>query len=162
MMWYNTLLTANEKRNILHEISERKANWIGHILRRNCLLQQVVERKIKGQIEVAWRRGRRRKKLLDDVKDRRWYSQLKEETLDRSMWRNRFGRSFVLVVWQITYNDDDDDDDDDDCGSKKLHVSAGSGYHHVFVIRWFLRVLYVIMWWRVWCGHLDIKAFLWV
>ena len=41
--------------NILHEIRKRKANWIGHILRRNCLLQQVIEGKIKGQIEVTRR-----------------------------------------------------------------------------------------------------------
>ena len=40
----------NEQRNILHEIRKREANWIGHILRRNCLLQQVIEGKIKGQI----------------------------------------------------------------------------------------------------------------
>jgi hypothetical protein len=42
------LLRVKEQRNILHEISKRKANWIGHILRRNCLLQQVIEGKIKG------------------------------------------------------------------------------------------------------------------
>ena len=40
------LLTVNEQRKILHEISKRKANWIGHILRRNCLLQRVIEGKI--------------------------------------------------------------------------------------------------------------------
>ena len=39
---------AKEQRNILHEVSKRKAYWIGHILRRNCLLQQVIEGKIKG------------------------------------------------------------------------------------------------------------------
>ena len=61
------LVRVNEQRNILHEIRKRKANWIGHILRRNCLLQQVIEGKIKGQIEVTRRRGRRRKKLLDDL-----------------------------------------------------------------------------------------------
>ena len=44
------LLGVNEQRNILHEITKRKDNWIGHILRRNCLLQQVIEGKIKGQI----------------------------------------------------------------------------------------------------------------
>ena len=42
-----------------------KANWIGHMLRRNCLLQRVIEGKIKGGIEVTGRRGRRRRKLLD-------------------------------------------------------------------------------------------------
>ena len=92
------LLRVNEQRNILHEIRKRKANWIGHILCRNCLLQQVIEGKIKGQIEVKRRRGRRRKKLLDDLKERRVYCQLKEEALDRTIWRNRFGRGFGPVV----------------------------------------------------------------
>jgi hypothetical protein len=50
------LLRVKQQRNILHEISKRKANWIGHILRRNCLLQQVIERKIQGGIEVTGRR----------------------------------------------------------------------------------------------------------
>ena len=92
------LLRVNEQSNILHEIRKRKANWIGHILRRNCLPKQVIEGKIKGQIEVTRRRGRRRKKLLDDLKDRRGYCELKEEALDRTMWRNRFGRGFGPVV----------------------------------------------------------------
>ena len=62
------LLGVKEQRNILvHEIRKRKANWIGHILRRNCLLQRVIEGKIKGGIEVTGRRGRRRRKLLDDL-----------------------------------------------------------------------------------------------
>ena len=52
------LLRVQEQRNILHEISKRKANWIGHILRRNCLLQRVIEGKIKGGIEVTGRRGK--------------------------------------------------------------------------------------------------------
>ena len=79
-------------------IRKRKANWIGHILRRNCLLQQLIEGKIKGQIEVKRRRGRRRKKLPDELKDRRGYCRLKEEALDRIMWTNRYGRGFGLVV----------------------------------------------------------------
>jgi hypothetical protein len=45
----------------------------------------VIEGKIKGEIEVTRRRGRRRKKLLDELKDRRGYSHLKEEALDRTM-----------------------------------------------------------------------------
>jgi len=95
-------LSVNEQRNILHEIRERKANWSGHILRRNCLLKQVIEGKIKGEMEVARRRGRRRKKLLDNLKDRRGYSHLKEEALDRTMWRHRFGGGFGSVVRQNT------------------------------------------------------------
>ena len=96
------LLRVNEQRNILHEIMKRKANWIGHILRRNCVLKQVIEGKIKGEMEVTRRRGRRRKNLLDDLKDRREYSHLKKEALDRTMWRNRFGGSFGPVVRQNT------------------------------------------------------------
>jgi len=49
-------------------------------------------------MEVTKTQGRRRKKLLDDLKDRRRYSHLKEEALDRTMWRNRFGRGFEPVV----------------------------------------------------------------
>ena len=60
------LLRVNEQRNILHEIRKRKANCIGHILRSNCLLKQVIEGKTKGEMEVTIRTGRRRKKLLDD------------------------------------------------------------------------------------------------
>ena len=96
------LLRVKEQRNILHEISKRKANWIGHILRRNCLLKQVIEGKIKGRIEVTGRRGKRRRKLLEDPKERRGYSHLKEEALDRTMWRARFGRGFGPVVRQTT------------------------------------------------------------
>jgi hypothetical protein len=61
---------VKEQRNILREISKRKANWIGHILRRNCLLQRVIKGKLKGGIEMTGRRGRRRRKLLDDLKER--------------------------------------------------------------------------------------------
>ena len=96
------LLRVKEQRNILHEVSKRKANWIGHILRRNCLLQRVIEGKIKGGIEVTGRRGRKLRKLLDDLKLRRGYSHLKEEALDRTMWRARFGRGFGPVVRQTT------------------------------------------------------------
>jgi hypothetical protein len=96
------LLRVKELKNILHEICKRKANWIGHILRRNCLLQRVIEKKIKGEIEVTGRRGRRRRKLLDDLKERRGYSHLKEEALDRTMWRVRVGRGFGPVVRQST------------------------------------------------------------
>jgi hypothetical protein len=46
--------------------------------------------------------GRRRRKLLDDLKERRGYSYLKKEALHRTMWRARFGRGFRLVVRQTT------------------------------------------------------------
>jgi hypothetical protein len=63
-----------------------------------CLLKEVIEGKIKGRIEVTSRRGRRRKQLLDDLGDRRGYSQLKEEALDLIKWRNRFRRGCGPVV----------------------------------------------------------------
>ena len=98
----DVLLRVNEQKNILQEIRKRRTNWIGHILRRNCLLKQVIEGKIKGEMEVARRRGRRRKKLLDKLKDRRGYCHLKEEALDCTMWRNRFGGGIGPVVRQNT------------------------------------------------------------
>jgi hypothetical protein len=94
------LLKVKEQCNILHDIRKQKLIWIGHILRRNCLLHQVIEGKIKGAIEVTGRRGRRRRKLLVDLKERRGYSHFKEEALDRTMWRPRFGRGFGPVVRQ--------------------------------------------------------------
>jgi hypothetical protein len=96
----DVLLRVKEQRNILHEIRKRKANWIGHILRRNRILQQVIEGKIQGGIEVTGRQGRRRRKLFDDLKERTGYSHLKEEALDRTMRRARFGRGFRPVVRQ--------------------------------------------------------------
>jgi len=98
----DVLLRVKEQRNILHEIRKLKANWIGHTLRRNCLLQRVIEGKIKGGIEVTGRQGRRRRKLLDEHKERRGYSHLKGEALDRTMWRARFGRGFGPGVRQNT------------------------------------------------------------
>jgi hypothetical protein len=51
-------------------------------------------------------RGRMRKQLLDDLKEKREYWKLKEEALDRTLWRNRFGRSYGLVLTQTkTMND---------------------------------------------------------
>jgi hypothetical protein len=65
-------------------------------------LQQVIEGKIKGGIEVTGRLGRRRRKLLDNVKERRGYSHLKGEALDHTMWRTGFGRGFGPVVRETT------------------------------------------------------------
>jgi hypothetical protein len=92
----------SRSREITYMKYVQKANWIGHILRRNCLLQRVTEGKIQEGIEVTERRGRRRRKLLDDLKERRGYSHLKEEAMDCTMWTARFGRSFGLVVRQTT------------------------------------------------------------
>jgi hypothetical protein len=70
-------------------------------LRRNYLLKQVIEGKIKGEMEVTRRRGRRHRKLLDtNLKERRGYSHVKEEAIDRTMWRAGFGR---LLTCRKTY-----------------------------------------------------------
>jgi hypothetical protein len=53
------LLKVKEQRNIPHERSKRKANWIGHILHRNCLLQRVIEGKIKGG-DISDRKARKK------------------------------------------------------------------------------------------------------
>jgi hypothetical protein len=84
------LLRVKEQKNVLH----------GHILRRNCLLHKGTEGKI-GVIEVTGRRRSRRSKLLDGLKERREYCHLKEEALDRTVWRTGFGRGFGPVVRQI-------------------------------------------------------------
>jgi hypothetical protein len=94
------LLSVKEQRNILHEISKQKTNWIGHTLRRNCLLRQVIEGKMKGGTQITGRRERRRRQLVDVVKKRRGYSHLKKESLDRAKWTARFVRGFGPVVRQ--------------------------------------------------------------
>jgi hypothetical protein len=93
---------VKEERNIVHTIKIRKANWIGHILRRNCLLKHVIEGKLEARIEMTGRRGRRRKQLLDNLKEKKRYWKLKEEALDRTLWRTRFGRGYGPVVRQTT------------------------------------------------------------
>jgi hypothetical protein len=91
---------VKEERNILHTIKRRKAKWIDHILRRNCLLKQVIEGKLEGRIEMTGRRGRRRKQLLDDFREKRRYWELKEEALDRTIRGIRFSRGYGPVVRQ--------------------------------------------------------------
>jgi hypothetical protein len=78
---------VKEERNILRTIRRRKANWIGHTLHRNCLLKHIFEGKIRG----IRRRGRRRKQLLDDLKEVRRDWKLKEEAQDRTLWRTHKG-----------------------------------------------------------------------
>jgi Zn-dependent peptidase ImmA (M78 family) len=92
------LLRVKEQRNILQEICKRKAKYVGQILSRNWLLQQVIEGKIKGEIEVARRRRRKSMKLLDYLKGRREYSHLKEGAIDRTIWRAGLERRSEAVV----------------------------------------------------------------
>ena len=55
---------VKEERNILHTLKRRNANWIGHILRRNCVLKHVIEGNVEGRIEVTGRRGRGSNQVL--------------------------------------------------------------------------------------------------
>ena len=80
------------ERNIIFAGKRRKANWIVHILRRNCLLKHVSDGKVERRIKVTGRRGRRSKQLLDDVREKRVCCKLKEETSARTLWRIHFGR----------------------------------------------------------------------
>jgi hypothetical protein len=73
---------VREGRNILHTIQRKEANWIGHILCRNCLLERVIEGKIEGRTEMKGSRGRKRKQLLVDLREKREYRRLKQEVLD--------------------------------------------------------------------------------
>ena len=85
----DVLCRVKEGRKILCTKKGREANWIGHIWLRNCLPQNVIEGKMEGMIEVTGRRGRRgirrRKQLLDDLKEKKGYCKLKEEALDRTL-----------------------------------------------------------------------------
>jgi hypothetical protein len=67
------LHTVKEDRNVLPTVRRRKANWIGHTLRRNCLLKHVIEGKLEGRIEMTGRPGKIRKQLLDDLNEERRY-----------------------------------------------------------------------------------------
>ena len=96
------VLSFVSKKCYILQMCKREANWIGHILCRNCLLQWVAEGKIQGGLEMTGRQGRRCRRLLDDCKERRGYSHLKEEALDRTMWRAGFWRGFGPVVRQTT------------------------------------------------------------
>ena len=73
---------------------------IGHTLRKDCLLGQVTDGKIEGRIEVTGRRGRRRKKLMDDLAEKRGCSKWKEGALDRTVWRSGSGTGYGSVVRQ--------------------------------------------------------------
>jgi hypothetical protein len=73
---------------------------IGHILRRNRFLKHVIEGKIERMKEVTERRGRRRKQLLHDLKEKRGCRKLKEEALDRTLWSTHMGRGCGLAVRQ--------------------------------------------------------------
>jgi hypothetical protein len=79
---------------------KRKANRVGYVLRRNCLLKHVIEGRIEGRKEVAGRRERRRATGWPCRNEGYW--KLQEEALDHTLRRKRFGRDYGPVVRQTT------------------------------------------------------------
>jgi hypothetical protein len=79
------------ERNILQTIKRGKANWIGDIFCANWPLKQAIEGKLEGRIEVMGGRGRRRKQLLDVLKEKSGYCKFIEEAL---VWKNHCGRGY--------------------------------------------------------------------
>ena len=92
----DVLHRVKEERDVLHTIPRRKADCVSHILRRNCLLKHTIEGKIGGRTEMQVRRRRTRTQLLDDPKETTGYWKLKDEPLDRTLRRTRFGRLNLL------------------------------------------------------------------
>jgi len=100
--------TNRVKKEILHKVKEdrhiipkkkrKKVNWIGHILRRNCLLRHVVEEKVGEKKEMMGRRVIRRKQQLDELKEMRRCWKMNETVEDRSLRRPCFGNVYELVV----------------------------------------------------------------
>ena len=62
------------------------------------LVKLFIEGKIEGRIAVMVRGGRRRKQLLDDLEENRGCWKLKEEALNRPLWKAHFGRVYGPVV----------------------------------------------------------------
>jgi len=85
---------VKEERNFLPTIKIRKANSFGYVLRRTCFLKHVIE----GKVEVTGRLGRRRKRLLDDLKERRRYRTLRGETLGSTLLITHFRGDYRPVV----------------------------------------------------------------
>jgi hypothetical protein len=84
------------KEHPAHNKGER-ANWIGHIWRGKCLLKHVIERCKNINILIKELRGRRRKQLLY-IKETRGYWKMREEALDVTLWRTRFGSGCAPAV----------------------------------------------------------------
>jgi hypothetical protein len=92
---------VKEERNIRHTIKRRKVNWIGHVLRRNCLVKHVIEGKVEERIAMMRRRRKWSKQLLDGLKEKSGYWKLKEEAPRRSLWRKPFGRTYKHFAREI-------------------------------------------------------------
>ena len=90
---------VSEQRNIIRTIKRRKANWIGYILHRNCLLIHIIEKKVGGGIKVTGRQGKRRKQLLYDLK--KWVVTRK---LNRKNWIALYGDLALEEAMDLSYD----------------------------------------------------------
>ena len=81
---------VKEENNTRYTLKRRKANWTGHTLRRNCLLQHVIEEEMEG----TRRRGRIRKRILDDRNETRDNLKLKRMHF---IWRCMYCASYCNV-----------------------------------------------------------------
>jgi hypothetical protein len=93
---------VKEERNIIHRVRRRKANWIRHILHRNCISKHIIEGKMERGTEVRVKHEIRCKQLLDDLKEMERYCELKESTrLKRgrgSITRESADLEFILII----------------------------------------------------------------
>jgi hypothetical protein len=87
---------VKEERNVRCTANRREADWIGHVLHRNCLLKHVLEE----NIEVMGRQGRKRKQLLDDL-EKRIYWKLKDAVYC-IVWSTRFERGYGHLLRRTT------------------------------------------------------------
>ena len=99
---FKGLSIVKEERNILQIIWRGKSKWIGHIKIRNCRPNYVIGGKIEIRFDVTVKRGRRSKQTLGYFRVIRGCYKLKQEALDRTLWRTRFGRGIGPVVRQRT------------------------------------------------------------
>jgi hypothetical protein len=88
-----------KERNILRTLKRRKANRIGYILHRNCLLKHIIEGTIEEEMEVTGIQGRRCKHIQGDLRNER-IMELIGEALDRTVCRTGFGRGCGPLVRQ--------------------------------------------------------------
>ena len=87
------LQIVKDETDMQHTLKIERANWIGHILRMNCPLKHIIEGKIEERREVTEIREMRCKQLLfDEGYEKRRYWKLKDEALDLTLRRTRFGR----------------------------------------------------------------------
>jgi len=79
---------VGERRKLLQAVQKRKSNWLGHVLRRQCLQRDMLE----GSVEGRLKRGRLRRKIIDDMKQEKNYQELKFMAEDRRGWRHHWSK----------------------------------------------------------------------